>query len=48
MRLPDEWRGPYPDRRDAWIGVYWDRSPRALFVYICIVPCFPIRLTWWL
>lgn len=34
--------------RDVWIGVYWDRRWRGgvplLYVYICIVPVFPLRL----
>jgi hypothetical protein len=38
--------------RDLWIGVYWTGvnkssppgvDPRYL-IYICIVPCFPIRV----
>jgi hypothetical protein len=33
--------------RDLWIGVYWTRyfndfSPVFAFVYICIVPTFPV------
>ena len=41
----------YWEPRDCWIGVYWDRKPthdiRKLFVwdvYICLVPCIPIRI----
>ncbi len=30
--------------RDLWIGVYWDRSPVRLDVYICVVPCFPLHI----
>jgi hypothetical protein len=38
--------------RDLWVGVYWDvvasllGNPIALDVYVCVVPCLPIRLTW--
>jgi len=59
MRLPDEWRGPYWEPRDIWLGVYWtwgvsngrfpgdeDVADRTE-VYICLVPCFPIKLTWY-
>ena len=28
--------------RDIWIGVYWDRRSRWLFVYVCIIPMLPI------
>lgn len=45
MRLP-EWRGPYLDLRDAWVGVFIDRDMWRTHVYVCLVPCFPIRLTW--
>lgn len=33
--------------RDLWIGVYWNRPYWGLEVYICIVPCLPIKLTWY-
>jgi hypothetical protein len=35
------------DPRDLWIGAYWDRKKGvdpSLFVYICIIPCLPIRI----
>lgn len=36
--------------RDLWIGVYWDRKKigtlSQLNLYICIVPVFPIHLTY--
>lgn len=32
--------------RDLWIGVFWDRNVRGdLVVYLCLIPCFPLRLT---
>jgi hypothetical protein len=41
--------------RDLWIGVYWDRpSPldmgwgfelRTLFIYVCLIPCLPLKIT---
>jgi hypothetical protein len=35
--------------RDMWVGVYWTRDEVApgvplLTVYVCVVPCLPIRL----
>lgn len=44
------------DPRDLWIGIYWDRK-RFIYrptsktitttdVYVCVVPCFPIHLSW--
>lgn len=38
--------------RDLWIGVYWNPVESlmgnwiALDVYVCIVPCLPVVLTW--
>jgi hypothetical protein len=26
---------------DCWVGWYWDKKGRAL--YVCLVPCLPIR-----
>jgi hypothetical protein len=57
MRFPDSWKGPYLDTRDIWIGVYWTNETREDIngktflwfrsVYICLLPCFPIRLRWY-
>lgn len=48
--LPDEWKGPYWEPRDIWVGVYWNHERRSRMyrfdVYVCLVPFFPIRLTW--
>jgi hypothetical protein len=59
-RWPDSWIGPYWEPRDIWIGVYWtvamgngrfpgdEPEPESHDIYICVVPCFPIRLRWFL
>lgn len=31
--------------RDLWVGVYWDRRPGELRVYVCLVPRLPLLLT---
>jgi hypothetical protein len=56
MRLPDGWKGPYWEPRDVWVGIYWDVTReramgadtgiRVTHVYVCLVPCFPIRMAW--
>jgi hypothetical protein len=46
MRRPDSFKGPYWEPRDVWFGAFWDRTRTGLHVYLCLVPCFPIRLTW--
>jgi hypothetical protein len=34
--------------RDFWIGLYWtfktDAIGRKLLLYLCLVPCFPVRI----
>ena len=30
--------------RDIWVGIYWDKKDESIFVYICVVPCFPVRI----
>lgn len=56
MRLPDSWKGPYWEPRDLWCGVFWTRETRRsegriildfLSVYVCLIPCFPIRMRWY-
>ena len=29
---------------DIWVGVYWFRLKSNLVLYICILPCLPLRL----
>ncbi len=33
---------------DLWIGAYWrkDIVYKLYHLWICIIPCFPIHLTW--
>ena len=33
------------ERRDLWIGIYWDRlAPYMLDIYICPLPTLAVRL----
>lgn len=38
---------------DCWIGVFWrrERPGRDLVyhwdVWICLIPCLPLHLSWW-
>ena len=41
--------------RDLWVGMYWNitRPPClectkhwTLDLYLCLIPCFPLRITW--
>lgn len=56
MRLPDSWKGPYWEPRDIWFGLYWtpesrERDGQTMLsftsVYVCLLPCFPVRMRWY-
>lgn len=32
--------------RDIWIGVFWDRRSGVTQVFVCLVPCLPVRVAW--
>jgi hypothetical protein len=32
---------------DLWVGLYWMRIGNSVDIYICILPCVPIHLSWW-
>ena len=29
--------------RDLWVGIYWNHSKFETTVYICLIPCLPVR-----
>ena len=30
--------------RSAWVGVQWKRWPKAVEVYVCLIPMVPLRV----
>lgn len=36
------------EKHDLWIGLYWryDEQYRLGHIYICLLPCLPIHITW--
>jgi hypothetical protein len=30
--------------RDMWVGLYWQRICGHTLLYICLIPCLPIRI----
>jgi len=33
------------EKRDMWVGVFWTQNYPWLDIYICVLPCFPLRLS---
>lgn len=38
------WRFKW-EPRDLWVGIYWDTSGIWLHIYVCIIPCLPLHVT---
>ena len=37
-----QWRVLF-ERRDLWVGLYWDRKPDGLHVYLCPLPTLAVH-----
>jgi hypothetical protein len=45
------WIRPMFEPRDLWIGAYvkepyWEMGWRVYGAYLCVVPCFPVLVSW--
>lgn len=29
--------------RDIWLGVFWDRRPDGVHIYVCPIPCIVVH-----
>lgn len=34
------------DARDIWIGVHWKKYPKAIDLFVCLIPCLPLNIYW--
>ena len=32
--------------RDLWVGAYWKRIGNCIDLWICLLPCLPIHVSW--
>ncbi len=43
-----EWRiGLEFKLQDFWIGAFWKRIGNCVDLWICILPCLPLHISWW-
>jgi hypothetical protein len=33
--------------QDFWIGAYWKRMGNCVDLFVCLLPCLPIHISWW-
>lgn len=32
---------------DLWIGAFWKRTGNCIDLWICLLPCVPLHVSWW-
>lgn len=32
---------------DLWIGAFWKRTGSCIDLWICLLPCLPLHVSWW-
>lgn len=32
---------------DLWIGVFWKHTGNCIDLWICLLPCVPLHVSWW-
>lgn len=33
--------------QDMWIGAFWKRTGNCVDLWVCLLPCVPLHLSWW-
>ncbi len=33
--------------QDLWVGAFWKRTGNCVDLWICLLPCVPIHVSWW-
>lgn len=33
--------------QDLWIGAFWRQCGNCVDLWICILPCVPVHVSWW-
>lgn len=32
---------------DFWIGIFWKRRGNCVDLWLCLLPCVPLNVSWW-
>lgn len=32
---------------DLWVGLFWKRTGNCIDLWICVLPCVPLHVSWW-
>lgn len=33
--------------QDFWIGAFWKRQGHCIDLWVCLLPCVPLHISWW-
>jgi hypothetical protein len=33
--------------QDCWIGAFWKRQGNCVDLWLCLLPCVPLHVSWW-
>lgn len=33
--------------QDFWIGAFWKRTGNCIDLWVCLLPCVPLHISWW-
>ena len=46
--IPRDWNVEFEWKpQDAWIGAFWKRTGHTVDLWVCILPCIPLHISWW-
>lgn len=42
------WRAAFEWKlQDMWVGWFWKRTGNCVDLWICVLPCVPLHVSWW-
>lgn len=47
-RKPRNWNARLEWKlQDFWIGAFWKRTGNCVDLWVCLIPCVPLHVSWW-